>query len=108
MTTLMVVIILVTIINFNARGEQSSESASVSPLALSRFWTSSSFSPPLNTQGESEGFPSTLARELAFATHHAIHHHAIIKMIATSIDYKLPSEFGVAPSTQNFIRTSQP
>lgn len=45
---------------------------------------------------------STLARELAFASHHAIHHHAMMKAIAQEHGQPASSEFGVAPSTLNF------
>jgi hypothetical protein len=51
--------------------------------------------------------PSTVARELGFAAHHAIHHLAMVKVIATSSlinleDSDLPSDFGRAPSTVNY------
>ena len=42
---------------------------------------------------------STLRRELAFATHHAIHHNATIALIAKQRGLALPASFGVAPST---------
>jgi hypothetical protein len=44
---------------------------------------------------------STLARELAFASHHAIHHHAMMKAIAQEHGQAAESGFGVAPSTLN-------
>jgi len=52
---------------------------------------------------------STVARELAFAAHHAIHHMALIRIIATNdvgklSDKDLPHDFGRAPSTVNFDR----
>lgn len=47
--------------------------------------------------------PSTLGRELGFVAHHAIHHMAMIKLIATNHagldDSDLPPDFGRAPST---------
>ena len=47
--------------------------------------------------------PSTLGRELGFVAHHAIHHMALIKLIATNHaglnDSDLPEDFGRAPST---------
>jgi hypothetical protein len=53
--------------------------------------------------------PSTIARELSFAAHHAIHHCAMIKIIVTNpngiiqlSDSELPMNFGRAPSTINF------
>jgi hypothetical protein len=54
--------------------------------------------------------PSTLARELAFAAHHAIHHMAMVKIIAESdsvglSESDMPHNFGRAPSTISFHRT---
>lgn len=51
--------------------------------------------------------PSTVAREMGFAAHHAIHHMAMIRVIATTdlfglTDSDLPSDFGRAPSTVNY------
>jgi len=53
--------------------------------------------------------PSLFGRELAFAAHHAIHHMALIKIIALGEvggldDADLPLDFGRAPSTVNFDR----
>lgn len=45
---------------------------------------------------------STLERELAFATHHAIHHHAMLKTIAAEFGVDTGVDFGKAPSTINF------
>lgn len=50
---------------------------------------------------------STVARELGFAAHHAIHHLAMVKIIAIEGPGKLkeadlPSDFGRASSTVNF------
>lgn len=42
---------------------------------------------------------STLARELAFAAHHAIHHHAMIASIAGRFGMPVPPGFGMAPAT---------
>lgn len=53
-------------------------------------------------------FKSTLLRELAFAAHHAIHHHAMIKHILLysfpSVAKALPKHFGKAPATEIFER----
>lgn len=43
--------------------------------------------------------PSTLRRELLFLLSHAIHHYALIKIIAESLGSKVPQQFGVMPST---------
>ena len=46
---------------------------------------------------------STVSRELGFAAHHAIHHMALVKIIATNYlkmnEDELPLNFGRAPST---------
>lgn len=46
--------------------------------------------------------PSTVARELAFAISHAVHHYALIRLICAAQEVALPVEFGVAPSTLRF------
>lgn len=47
--------------------------------------------------------PSTISRELGFVAHHAIHHMALIRIIALNTvglkEDELPSDFGRAPST---------
>lgn len=52
---------------------------------------------------------SSLGRELGFAAHHAIHHLAMVKIIATQTlgisEDELPRDFGMAPSTVNYQRT---
>lgn len=49
---------------------------------------------------------STFVRELWFATHHAIHHNALLKPIAAAVGVTLPAEFGRAPSTVNHDHSS--
>ena len=53
------------------------------------------------------GLSSTVARELGFAAHHAIHHLAIVKIIALNHaglqESDLPMGFGRAPSTVRSI-----
>jgi uncharacterized damage-inducible protein DinB len=44
---------------------------------------------------------SSVARELAFATHHAVHHQAMMKAIAGEFGVEAGPEFGKAPSTIN-------
>jgi len=55
--------------------------------------------------------PSTVARELGFAAHHAIHHLAMVRICATHTgglsEDDLPSDFGRAPSTVNYDRKIQ-
>jgi hypothetical protein len=52
---------------------------------------------------EEYNLPSTIARELGFAAHHAIHHMAMVRIIAIHTwglqDSDVPSDFGRAPST---------
>lgn len=47
---------------------------------------------------------SSLCRELAFATHHAVHHQAMLKAIAGEFGVEIGAEFGRAPSTLHFER----
>ncbi|CAG0969498.1 hypothetical protein PHYC_01164 [Phycisphaerales bacterium] len=47
---------------------------------------------------------STLGREMAFATHHAVHHLAMMRAIAGAFGIDLPDVVGKAPSTINFER----
>jgi hypothetical protein len=55
----------------------------------------------LSDDGVELPFDSTLPRELAFAVHHAIHHHAIVRFLVkrNCSHISLPSDFGMAPST---------
>ena len=52
--------------------------------------------------------PSTAARELGFAVHHAIHHMAMVRIICLQTlkmpESDLPASLGKAPSTQNYER----
>jgi hypothetical protein len=51
------------------------------------------------THGNSPVTRSSLARELVYCIAHAIHHFALISVMARLLDVKLPEHFGVAPST---------
>jgi len=42
---------------------------------------------------------SSLGREIWFAAHHAIHHWAMVRVVAAEQDIKVDDSFGVAPST---------
>ena len=53
----------------------------------------------LTGDGAETELGSTLARELAFAVHHAIHHHAMMGAIASEQGLAVAPEFGKAPST---------
>lgn len=48
---------------------------------------------------------SSLARELAFATHHGVHHQAMMKVIAAEFGVHAHPDFGKAPSTVHHERT---
>mmetsp|Transcript_2329 Transcript_2329/g.3592 ORF Transcript_2329/g.3592 Transcript_2329/m.3592 type:complete len:200 (-) Transcript_2329:590-1189(-) len=56
--------------------------------------------------GAEIALPSTIGRELGFAAHHAIHHMAMVKVIAVQTlglkEGELPHGFGRAPSTLIF------
>lgn len=56
----------------------------------------------LTGSGETADLKSTLGRELFFATHHAIHHHAMMKTIGREFGVEAPAGFGTAPSTINY------
>ena len=65
----------------------------------------------LSNDSETEcPIPSTLARELGFVAHHAIHHMAMVRIIATTSgglsEKDIPVDFGRAPSTVNFDKTT--
>lgn len=53
----------------------------------------------LTGDGACTELKTTLARELWFATHHAIHHNAMIRTIAGDHGIETPDGFGKAPST---------
>lgn len=53
----------------------------------------------LTADGAEVELGSTLGRELAFAAHHAVHHHAMLKAMASEFGVHAPPEFGKAPST---------
>jgi hypothetical protein len=49
--------------------------------------------------GDSPVTGSTFGRELVYAIAHAIHHYALISVMARLVDARLPENFGIAPST---------
>ena len=49
--------------------------------------------------GDSPVTGSTFGREMVYAIAHAIHHYALISVMARMMGAKLPENFGVAPST---------
>ncbi|MDQ7013920.1 MAG: hypothetical protein Q9O74_08510 [Planctomycetota bacterium] len=53
----------------------------------------------LSGDGTEAELDSTIAREVAFATHHGIHHVAMMKAIAGEMGVRLGDEIGKAPST---------
>ena len=50
-------------------------------------------------ESDAQAVGSNVAREVMFCVGHAIHHYAILKLLATGMAVSLPYEFGVAPST---------
>lgn len=58
----------------------------------------------LSGDGQEAELDSTLGRELAFATHHAVHHHAMMGAIAAELGIQVGPEFGKAPSTLHHER----
>ncbi len=48
---------------------------------------------------------STLGRELAFVTSHAVHHLALISMISRYFAIPFPENLGIAPSTQAYRKS---
>lgn len=49
---------------------------------------------------------STLARELMFATSHAVHHYATIAVAIQMLNLTLDKNFGIAPATASYFRTT--
>ncbi len=47
----------------------------------------------------SQQVASTALRELMYVVAHAVHHFALIAVMAKVMDFPLPGDFGVAPST---------
>lgn len=58
----------------------------------------------ISCDGREAELPSTFGRELAFASHHAVHHHAMIRSIVEEFDHTVTPDFGKAPSTIHFQR----
>lgn len=61
-----------------------------------------------SASGETMLLASTLGRELAFATHHGIHHQAMMRAIACEHGHAVDCSFGKAPSTVHSERTTGP
>jgi len=47
----------------------------------------------------SQASPSTVGREVMYAVAHAVHHYALIGVMAGIMELPMPAGFGVAPST---------
>ncbi len=58
----------------------------------------------LSADGAEAVLTSSFGRELAFATHHAVHHQAMMKAIAAEFGVDCDECFGRAPSTLNHER----
>ncbi|HZW10107.1 MAG TPA: hypothetical protein VFF69_09410, partial [Phycisphaerales bacterium] len=60
----------------------------------------------LSEDGEEALLESTVAREVAFATHHGVHHVAMMKAIAGEMGIELAADAGKAASTIQYERTA--
>ena len=49
--------------------------------------------------GLSQSMPSTVGRELMYVVAHAIHHYALIAIMARTMGLQVGADFGMAPST---------
>jgi DinB family protein len=56
-------------------------------------------------EAEAQSVPSNVAREVMFCVGHAIHHYAIIKMVAEQMGVRLMPNFGIAPSTIKYLES---
>jgi hypothetical protein len=50
--------------------------------------------------------PSTVGREIMYAVAHAVHHYALIGVMAGIMKTSVPAGFGVAPSTLKYQQTA--
>lgn len=60
----------------------------------------------VHAQLEPAESPSTVGRELMFCVIHAVHHFALIGMMAAHLHQPLPEDFGLAPSTVKHLRST--
>lgn len=56
------------------------------------------------SHGHSPATNSSFGRELVYAIAHAIHHFALISVMAKLTNVELPAHFGVAPSTVAYLK----
>jgi len=56
----------------------------------------------------SQASPSTVGREVMYAVAHAVHHYALIGVMAGIMELPLPAGFGVAPSTLKYQAATVP
>ncbi len=61
----------------------------------------------LSGDGSEAELDSTLGRELFFAAHHAVHHHAMMRAIGLEMGVEAEADFGKAPSTINYESVRQ-
>jgi uncharacterized damage-inducible protein DinB len=73
-------------------------------LGVSELQSSARVRVMLSGEGDEATLESTLARELAFASHHAVHHFAMIGVIGNEKGAPPPPGFGKAPSTLHHER----
>lgn len=60
----------------------------------------------LSADKPGEQMNSTLARELAFVLSHTVHHHAMIRFLAETLEIQVEDWFGYAPSTIQYHNPS--
>jgi hypothetical protein len=77
-----------------------------------RFLSAASLDKPVEARakvsyaGEASAAASSFGREVMFAVSHAIHHHALIAMICGLRKIPVPQNFGMAPSTIEYLKSS--
>ncbi len=77
-----------------------------------RFLAAASLDKPIEARakvsyaGGASAATSSFGREVMFAVSHAIHHHALIAMICGLRKIPVPPNFGIAPSTLEYLSSS--
>jgi hypothetical protein len=84
------------------------ELAARAPAALSRpLAIRQQCAEPPAGPGVPDGCESTAVRELFFLHSHAVHHHALIAVLARAQGIPLAESFGMAPSTLTWLRQAR-
>lgn len=56
----------------------------------------------------SQTAPSSVGREVMYSVAHAVHHYALIGIMCGVMGWRLPTGFGVAPSTLKHLKETSP